>query len=106
MSFRNLTLPPIRSCDHAIELCPGSRPVDQRPYCYSHEQKNAIEKIISDMLEAKTLRPSNSPFGSLVILVKKKRTQHGDYVSVTAISMTLPLKINTQFRWWRIYLMS
>ncbi|XP_075091948.1 uncharacterized protein LOC142172079 [Nicotiana tabacum] len=65
-------LPPIRSCDHAIELILGSTPVNQRPYRYSHEQKDVIEKMIQEILEAKTVKHSTSPFTSPVILVKKK----------------------------------
>ncbi|OIT36196.1 putative mitochondrial protein, partial [Nicotiana attenuata] len=42
-------LPSKRECDHAIELLPGSKPVNLRPYRYSFEQKNAIEKIISEI---------------------------------------------------------
>lgn len=65
-------LPPIRSCDHAIKLIPGSTPVNQRPYRYSHEQKDVIEKMVQEMLKAKTVKYSTSPFASPVILVKKK----------------------------------
>ncbi|XP_059306204.1 uncharacterized protein LOC132057592 [Lycium ferocissimum] len=64
------TLPPNRSCDHAIELITGAGPVNQRPYHYSHEQKDA--NIVNEILEARTVRPSTSPYGSSLILVKNK----------------------------------
>lgn len=51
-------LPPKRSCDHAINLIPRAQPFNLRPYRYSHDQKNAIESIINDMLEAETVVPS------------------------------------------------
>ncbi|XP_019246534.1 PREDICTED: uncharacterized protein LOC109226195 [Nicotiana attenuata] len=65
-------LPPARDCDHAIELLPGAKPINLRPYRYSFEQKNVIEEIIADMLKAQTVTKSVSPFASPVLLVKKK----------------------------------
>lgn len=65
-------LPPARDYDHAIELIPGSKPVNLRPYCYSFEQNNAIEEIVANMLKAQTVTASISPFASPMLLVKKK----------------------------------
>lgn len=65
-------LPPKRECDHARELLPGSKPVNLRPHRYSFEQKNAIEEIISEMLQAQTVTTSVSSYASPVLLVKKK----------------------------------
>lgn len=47
-------------------------PVNQRPYRYSYEQKNIIEKMVREMLAAQVISHSSSPFASPVILVKKK----------------------------------
>ncbi|XP_020082221.1 uncharacterized protein LOC109705849 [Ananas comosus] len=65
-------LPPQRSSDHKIPLQPGATPVNIRPYRHAHEQKGEIERQIKEMLEAAIIRPSNSPFASPVLLVKKK----------------------------------
>ncbi|XP_059292482.1 uncharacterized protein LOC132045931 [Lycium ferocissimum] len=65
-------LPPARNCDHAIQLTQGAQPFNLRPYRYSFDQKNAIEGIIQDMLKAETVMPSQSPFASPALLVKKK----------------------------------
>ncbi|XP_060181956.1 uncharacterized protein LOC132611554 [Lycium barbarum] len=65
-------LPPARNCDHAIQLTQGAQPFNLRPYRYSFDQMNAIEGIIQDMLKAETVMPSQSPFASPALLVKKK----------------------------------
>jgi hypothetical protein len=65
-------LPPCREFDHHIQLLPGSRPVNLRPYRYNPEQKTEIERQIAEMLRQGIIRPSTSPFASPVLLVQKK----------------------------------
>lgn len=65
-------LPPERPHHHRIVLKQGSEPVNIRPYRYPAIQKDVIEGIVQDMLAAGIIRSSNSPFSSLVVLVKKK----------------------------------
>lgn len=58
--------------EHSSNLKEGSNPVSVRPFKYPQVQKNEIERLIGEMLDAETIQPSTSPFSSPIILVKKK----------------------------------
>lgn len=64
-------LPPKQMQDHKIPLLPGQGPVCVKPNGYSHYQKSEIEKLVAEMLSSGVIRSSNSPYSSLVLLVKK-----------------------------------
>ena len=66
------SLPPHRSRDHKIILKLGTSPMNVRPYMYPALQKDMIEKTIQEMLEAGVVRPSQSPYSSPIVSVKKK----------------------------------
>jgi len=83
-------LPPLRDDDHHISLVPGAQPVNIRPYRYSPQQKNEIEKQIKEMLHRGVIRNSSSPFAYPILLVKKKDgTWHFcvDYRHLNAITV-------------------
>lgn len=65
-------LPPIRGIEHQIILKEGSVPKQIYPYRYSHAYKGEIEKIVQELLGNGTIRHSQSPFASPVLLVRKK----------------------------------
>nr|GEY67279.1 reverse transcriptase [Tanacetum cinerariifolium] len=67
-----VSLPPPRTHDHHIPLLPNKSPINVRPYRYSHYQKQIMTDLISDMLKEGLIKPSNSPYSSLVLLVRKK----------------------------------
>lgn len=77
--------PPSRSRDHAIELLPGTAPVNVRPYCYPQIQKDEIEKLIKEMLAARIIQPNVSLFSNPVLLVKKDDGSWRFYVDYRAL---------------------
>jgi hypothetical protein len=63
--------PPARRHDHKIPLKDESQAVNLRSYRYLGLQKDTLETLVAEMLEAGIVQPSNSPFASPVVLVKK-----------------------------------
>jgi hypothetical protein len=58
--------------DHSIPLVPGSLPPNIRPYRHPFSQKNEIEKMVQELLNAGIIRPSMSPYSSPMVMVLKK----------------------------------
>ena len=65
-------LPPTRNHDHEIHLIPRSVPPNIRPYRYPYSQKSEIECMVEEMLEVVIIRPSQSSYSALVVMVFKK----------------------------------
>jgi hypothetical protein len=66
------TVLPQRNCHHQIPLAEGSKPPIVKPYSIPHKQDDELETLIKDMLRDSTIRPSNNPYASPAILVRKK----------------------------------
>lgn len=83
-------LPPTRLFDHRIPLLPNTPPINIKPYRYPYFQKTEMERLISEMLSDGIIRPSNNPFSSHVLLVKKKDGSWRfcvDYRAVNAVTV-------------------
>jgi RNase H-like domain found in reverse transcriptase/Reverse transcriptase (RNA-dependent DNA polymerase)/Aspartyl protease/SET domain len=66
-------LPPNRGVEHAIELKPGAVPPTVRPLHHQSPRDNAtIQEYVREGLESGTLQTSQSPYGAMVIIVRKK----------------------------------
>jgi len=66
-------LPPHRpGHDFKIELVPGAKPPNLPYYRLSYEEEAECRRQIEDGLKHGFIRPSNSPWGSPVLFVKKK----------------------------------
>jgi hypothetical protein len=58
-------LPPSHGVhDHSIPLIPRSLPPNIRPYHHPFSQKNEIEKMVQELLNAGVILPSMSPYSS------------------------------------------
>ena len=64
-------LPPNRGHEYQIVLKEGVPPHYQRPYKYPYFQKTEIEKIVKELIDSSCVRPSQSPFASPILLVRK-----------------------------------
>jgi hypothetical protein len=66
-------LPPSHGVhDHSIPLVPKILPPNIHPYCHPFSKKNEIEKMVQELLNAGIIRPSTSPYSSLVVMVLNK----------------------------------
>ncbi|CAM8991067.1 unnamed protein product [Rhodiola kirilowii] len=65
-------LPPQRNIDHQVPLQQGAGHVKARPYRYPRYQKLEVERLVQKIMRDGIIRPSNSPFSSPVLLVKKR----------------------------------
>jgi len=65
-------VPPEREVEFSINLVPRTKPVSMTPYHMSASELAEMKKQLEDLLEKKFVRPSVSPWGAPVLLVKKK----------------------------------
>lgn len=83
-------LPSSRLRDHKIPLQANAQPVKVRLSRYPHSLKTKIESMAEQMLREGLIEPSNNPFSSLIILVKKKNGTWrfcADYRALNAITV-------------------
>ena len=65
-------LPPNREVEFFIDLILGTGPVSMAPYRMAPAKLVELKKQIKDLLGKQFIRPNTSPWGALVLLVKKK----------------------------------
>ncbi|KAG7556957.1 Reverse transcriptase domain [Arabidopsis suecica] len=65
-------LPPDRSDPFTIELKPGTTPISKAPYRMAPAEMAELKKQLEELLDKGFIRPSSSPWGALVLFVKKK----------------------------------
>ncbi|GAU49756.1 hypothetical protein TSUD_407990 [Trifolium subterraneum] len=66
------SLPPEREIEFSIDLVPGSQPISVAPYRMSPLELRELKSQIEELLQKHFIRPSVSPWGAPVLLVKKK----------------------------------
>ncbi|XP_073220875.1 uncharacterized protein, partial [Cicer arietinum] len=66
------SLPPEREIEFSIDLVPGTGPISMAPYRMSPLELSELKKQLEELLDKQFIRPSVSPRGAPVLLVKKK----------------------------------
>jgi hypothetical protein len=65
-------LPLRRQVDHAIEVIPKVAPLAKAPYKMSHEELKKLKVQLEELFAKGYIKPSNSPYGVLILFVHKK----------------------------------
>ncbi|KAJ9551511.1 hypothetical protein OSB04_015556 [Centaurea solstitialis] len=65
-------LPPDRQIEFRIELTPGASPIARAPYRLAPSEMKEMMSQLQELLDKGFIRPSTSPWGALVLFVKKK----------------------------------
>jgi hypothetical protein len=58
--------------DHSIPICSRNIPSNVLPYHHPFDQKNEIENIVHELLEASVICPSTNPYSSPLFMVLMK----------------------------------
>ena len=77
-------LPPTRDVEFGIQLIDNSKPPSHPPRKMSGHELAELNKIVADLLAKGLIRPSTSPYGAPVVLVKKKDGGYRLTLDVTA----------------------
>nr|GEZ75083.1 putative reverse transcriptase domain-containing protein [Tanacetum cinerariifolium] len=65
-------LPPTRQVEFQIDLVPGAALVARAPYRLALSEMKELAKQLKELSDKGFIRPSSSPWGALVLFVKKK----------------------------------
>src|SRR5262249_11052549 len=65
-------LPPKREIDFEIELMANTEPISKAPYRMAPVKLQELKKQLQELMDQGFVRPSVSPWGALVLFVKKK----------------------------------
>ncbi|GJY87115.1 hypothetical protein Tco_0501743 [Tanacetum coccineum] len=65
-------LPPVRQVEFQIDLIPGAAPVTRTPYRLAPLEMQELSKQLQELTDQGFIRSSTSPWGALVLFVKKK----------------------------------
>nr|GFC99387.1 putative reverse transcriptase domain-containing protein [Tanacetum cinerariifolium] len=65
-------LPPTRPVEFQIDLVPGAAPVARAPYRLAPSEMKELAEQLKELSDKGFIRPSFSPWGALVLFIKKK----------------------------------
>ncbi|GJY97160.1 putative reverse transcriptase domain-containing protein [Tanacetum coccineum] len=65
-------VPPTRQVEFQINLVPGAAPIARAPYRLAPSKMKALSNQLQELSDKGFIRPSSSPWGAMVLFVKKK----------------------------------
>ncbi|GJW90672.1 reverse transcriptase domain-containing protein, partial [Tanacetum coccineum] len=65
-------LPPTQQVEFQIDLIPGAAPVVRAPYRLAPSKMKELSDLLKELSDKGFISPSSSPWGALVLFVKKK----------------------------------
>ncbi|GJX84833.1 putative reverse transcriptase domain-containing protein [Tanacetum coccineum] len=65
-------IPPERQVEFRIDLIPGATPIAKTPYHLAPSKMKELMSQLQELLDKGFIRPSSSPWGALILFVKKK----------------------------------
>jgi hypothetical protein len=68
-----LGMPPDREVELVIDLLPGTTLTSKQPYEMSVEELKGLKKQLTELQEARYIRPSSSPLGSTGSICTEER---------------------------------
>ena len=80
------SLPPSREWDHKIDLIDGAKPHNEKLRRMSPAELKGLEEQLEMLLSNGWIRPSSSPFGSAVIMIKKKDGSYRACIDYRAVN--------------------
>ena len=69
-------IPPERQVEFRIDLVPGAAPIAKAPYRLAPPEMQDLSMQLQELLDKGFIRPSSSPWGALILFVKKKDRSH------------------------------
>ena len=69
-------VPPERQVEFRIDLVPGAAPIAKAPYRLAPPEMQELSSQLQELLGKGFIRPSSSPWGALILFVKKKDGSH------------------------------
>jgi hypothetical protein len=82
-------MPPDTEVEFVIDLLPRTAPISKWTYRMSVEELKELKKQLTELQEARYIRPSSSPCGAPVLFVQKDGSQRMcvDYRSLNDVTM-------------------
>ena len=86
-------LPPVRETEFSIDVMPGTGAISIAPYRMAPAELTELGKQLEDLTSKGFIRPSVSPWGAPVLLVKKKDGKSRlcvDYRQLNKVTVVTP----------------